>query len=57
MKPMKIENSTGVEFTAIIYSTSPTCNLISFPRFLSYRMVPTFLDVEIFQTGGESKNE
>lgn len=54
---MKIENSTGVEFTAIIYSTSPTCNLISFPRFLSYRMVPTFLDVEIFQTGGESKNE
>lgn len=43
---MKIENSTGVEFTAIIYSTSPTCNLISFPRFLSYYMVPTFLNVK-----------
>lgn len=43
---MKIENSTYVEFTAIIYSTSPTCNLISFPRFLSYRMVPTFLNVK-----------
>lgn len=43
---MKTENSTDAGFTAIIYSTSPTCNLISFPRFLSYHIVPTFLDVK-----------
>lgn len=54
---MKTENSTDAGFTANIYSKDSRCKLISFPRFLSYRMVPTFLDVEIFQTGGESKNE
>lgn len=42
---MKIGNSIDTGFTANIYSKETRCNLISFPRFLSYYMVPTFLEV------------
>lgn len=39
------ENNTDTGFTANIYSKDSRCKLISFPRFLSYYMVPTFLEV------------
>lgn len=41
---MNKENSSDPGLTAIV-STDLTCNLISFPRSLSYHMVPTCLEV------------